>query len=198
MKLDLQLKPLNVFFVSAIFICISTYYLIKKFYFLEPRVYEGYIDYLPHDANDNTAQTNPITSNSTIAQLHQHLLPINEPISTDSTTSKWRRIDGPFSYVLITSKPALSKDVLSTPQSTLADGFLTIQYVRTSDTTRANLAKAFTSLADGKHLEYDFVHCLNVRAFRIVPVGTEGNLMVDGEKVPYGKVNGIEKKEMFY
>ena len=30
---------------------------------------------------------------------------------------------------------------------------------------------------------------LFVRVFRIVPTGTEGNLMIDGEKVPYGKLD---------
>lgn len=165
------------------FICLNSRY-DKNFHFLGPRIYLGYIDYLPHDVNDNIAQTNPITST---AQLHRHLLPINDPISIDPTTSKWRRIEGPFSYVLITSKAALSKGVLSTPQSTLADGFLTLQFIRAANATRLNLAKAFTSLDDGKHLSYDFVECLSVRAFRIVPTETEGNLMIDGEKVPYGK-----------
>ena len=130
---------------------------------------------------------NPITPNTTTAQLYQHLIPLNEPISTDPSTSKWRRIDGPFAHVLITSKPALSRDVISTPQSTLADGYLTLQFIRSAGLTRVNLAKAFTSLSDGTHFDYEFVEHMPVRAFRIVPDGTEGNMMVDGEKVPYGK-----------
>jgi len=60
--------------------------------------------------------------------------------------------------------------------------------MRAANLTRMNLAKAFTSLDDGKHLDYDFVECLLVRAFRITPTATEGNMMVDGEKVPYGKL----------
>ena len=54
-------------------------------------------------------------------------------------------------------------------------------------TSRTDLLKMFLNLDDGKHLNYDFVHQLKVRAFRIVPEGTEGNIMVDGEKVPYGR-----------
>ncbi len=114
-------------------------------------------------------------------------MPLNEPISIDPTVSQWRRIDGPFAHVLITSKPALSKDVVSTPQSTLADGYLTLQFIRSVNATRMNLVKTFTSLSDGAHFNYDFVEWMRVRAFRIVPAGTEGNIMVDGEKVPYGK-----------
>lgn len=154
---------------------------------LGPRVYLGYIDYLPYDANDNTAQVNQITPSTTTAQLYQHLIPLNEPIPTDPASSKWRRIDGPFAHVLITSKSALSRDVVSTPQSTLADGYLTLQFIRIGGSTRMNLFKTFTSLSDGSHLDYDFVESMPIRAFRIVPAGTEGNIMVDGEKVPYGK-----------
>ncbi len=85
-------------------------------------------------------------------------------------------------------KPAISKDVTITPKSTLADGYLTLQFMRAASLTRMNLAKAFTSIDDGTHLDYDFVECLPVRAFRITPTETEGNLMIDGEKVPYGKI----------
>ncbi|CAF3580099.1 unnamed protein product [Adineta steineri] len=157
---------------------------------LRPRIYTGYIDYLPYDVTDDTVQRNQITSDTTTAQLHHHLLPLNEPISVDPATSKWRRIEGPFSYVLITSKSALSQDTVSTPQSTLADGYLTLQFIRIRGSTRLNLAKTLLSLSDGKHFEYDFVEWMPVRAFRIVPAATDGNLMIDGEKVPYGPLQG--------
>lgn len=135
----------------------------------------------------DTVQETRITASTTTDELHHHLPPLGEPISVDPATSKWRRIDGPFAYVLITSKSALSQDVICTPQSTLADGYLTLQFIRTRGSSRANLAKAFISLEDGKHFDYDFVEWIPVRAFRIVPTETSGNLMVDGEKVPYGK-----------
>lgn len=154
---------------------------------LGPRVYRGYIDYLPYNPDDGTAQIKPIAPNTSTAQLYQHLIPLNEPISIDPSTSQWRRIDGPFAHVLITSKPALSRDVLSTPNSTLADGYLTLQFMRGNNASRMKLAKTFTSLSDGTHLDFDFVEHMAIRAFRIVPDGTEGNIMVDGEKVPFGK-----------
>ncbi len=53
-----------------------------------------------------------------------------------------------------------------------------------------NLAKTFTKLSDGKHFDYDFVQWMPIRAFRIVPEDTNGNMMVDGEKVPYGPIQG--------
>lgn len=155
-----------------------------------PRIYPGYIDYLPYDKDDEPVRTNPITPETTTAQLYHHLPPMNEPISIDPAESKWRRIEGPFSHVLISSKAAISKDTISTPQSTLTDGYLTLQYMLARDGSRANLAKAFTGLADGKHFDYDFVHWLPIRAFRLVPNNTDGNLMVDGEKVPYGPIQG--------
>ena len=41
-----------------------------------------------------------------------------------------------------------------------------------------------------------------IQAFRIVPTETNGNLMVDGEKVPYGKISNKKNnrliKEILY
>lgn len=153
------------------------------FFELGPRVYNGYIDYIPYEPSDT-----PSVNSQSIDQLHQHLLPLNEPISVDTTTSKWRRIQGPFAHVLITSKASISKDVIASSRSTLADGFLTLQFIRIDNSVRSNLMKVFTKLSDGKHFDYDFVEWMPIQAFRIVPTETNGNLMVDGEKVPYGKI----------
>jgi hypothetical protein len=151
-----------------------------------PRTYTGYIDYLPYDVTDDTVDITNISPDRTIAQLHKHLYPMNEPIPIDHTISKWRRIDGPFAHVLITSKAALSKDTVTTPQSTLTDGYLTLQFIRAHNATRVNLAKTFTNLSDGKHFDYEFLQWMPIRAFRIVPSETNGNIMIDGEKVAYG------------
>ena len=114
------------------------------------------------------------------------MLSINESIPVDSPTTKWRRINGPFAHVLITSKASISKDVVASSTSTLSDGYLTLQFIRFDDSTRMNLAKTFTKLSDGTHFDYDFVQWMRISAFRIVPEDTNGNMMVDGEKVPYG------------
>ncbi|CAF1032470.1 unnamed protein product, partial [Didymodactylos carnosus] len=156
---------------------------------LHPRVYDGYIDYLPYENSDSsTTISNNYSSISSINQLQRHLFPLNEEIKIDDN-SKWRRINGPFLHVLITSKPCISKDVISAKQSTLADGYLTLQYVR-SGVSRVNLAKMFIGISTGKHFDYNFVEWLPMKAFRIVPNATEGNIMVDGEKVPYGPIQG--------
>ncbi len=151
-----------------------------------PRVYPGYIDYIPYETTDTTVNPTPIKPDTSIAQLHQYLLPLNQPIPIDSQTTKWRRINGPFAHVLITSKASISKDVVASSTSTLSDGYLTLQFIRSDGSTRMNLAKTFTKLSNGKHFDYDFVQWMPIRAFRIVPDDTNGNLMVDGEKVPYG------------
>jgi hypothetical protein len=151
-----------------------------------PRIYNGYIDYIPYEATNTTVNPTSITPDISVSQLHQHLLPLNEPIPMDSSTTKWRRINGPFAHVLITSKASISKDVVASSTSTLSDGYLTLQFIRSDGSTRMNLAKTFTKLSDGKHFDYDFVQWMPIRAFRIVPDDTNGNMMVDGEKVPYG------------
>jgi hypothetical protein len=164
------------------------------FVFLEPRVYHGFIDYIPYDSSQTIDSTSRSTSNTSIANIHQHLLPLNEPIPFDQSStstnnlSSWRRIEGPFAHVLVTSKECISKDIVASSKSTLSDGYLTLQYIRSNDSTRMNLAKTFSKLSDGKHFDYDFVEWMHIRAFRIVPNGNHGNMMVDGEKVPFGKI----------
>lgn len=134
---------------------------------------------------DNVPRT-PLTPDSTTAEIHKYLLPLDQPIPIDPPASKWRRIEGPFANVLITSKAAISKNAVSTPQSTLADGYLILQFIHSRNATRMNLAKAFSKLADGRHFDYDFIEWMRIRAFRIVPSESDGNMMIDGEKVPYG------------
>jgi diacylglycerol kinase family enzyme len=94
--------------------------------------------------------------------------------------------------VLITSKASISKDVIASSESTLSDGYLTLQFIRANGATRRNLARTFTKLSTGKHFDYNFVEWMRVRAFRIVPNETDGNMMVDGEKVPYGNKKLID------
>ncbi|CAF3743052.1 unnamed protein product [Rotaria sp. Silwood1] len=86
----------------------------------------------------------------------------------------------------ITSKQLFAKSA----KSTLADTYLTLHFSRIGGPTRLPLAKAFTKLSDGKHLNYDFVECMPIRAFRIVLSETNGNMTIDGEKVPYGSIQG--------
>ncbi|CAF3529440.1 unnamed protein product [Adineta steineri] len=157
---------------------------------LRPRVYNGYIDYIPYSDNDYTVNTNHITPTTTTAQLHHHLLPMNESIPTDSNTTKWLRINGPFAHVLITSKASISKDIVASSQSTLSDGYLTLQFIRSNGSTRTNLAKTFTKLSEGNHFDFNFVEWMRIRAFRLVPNDDHGNIMVDGEKVAYGPIQG--------
>ena len=201
MKLDLQSKPSNESFVSRFdypSACLrqnisKSFFsiLLLLSYYLGPRVYNGYIDYIPHEVTDNTLNADQIALGTPTAQLHHHLLPLNESIPTDSSTTKWRRIKGPFAHVLITSKASISKDVVASSQSTLSDNYLTLQFIRSDGSTRMNLAKTFTKLSSGKHFDYNFVEWMHIRAFRIVPDDTNGNMMVDGEKVSYGKFKYI-------
>ena len=133
----------------------------------------------------------PLTSNMSTAQLHQHLIPLDQRIPIDSPTTKWRRIHGPFAHVLVTSKASISKDIVASSTSTLSDGYLTLQFIRSDDSTRMNLAKTFAKLSEGKHFDYDFVQWMPVRAFRLVPQDAEGNIMVDGEKVAFGNTHNL-------
>ncbi|CAF0917521.1 unnamed protein product [Didymodactylos carnosus] len=156
---------------------------------LDPRIYDGTIYYLPYDSTDSsTTISYNYSSVSSINQLHRYLLPLNEEITIDDN-SKWRRINGPFLHVLVSSKPCISKDAFVAPQSTLADGYLTLQFIR-SGATRINLAQTFSGISTGKYIEYDFVEWMRVKAFRIVPNTSVGNMMVDGERIPCGPVQG--------
>jgi hypothetical protein len=153
-----------------------------------------YIPYVESDASEIT--TDRSIGHQSTADLQKYLRPLNESlINHGDSADRWHRIEGPFAHVLVTSKACISKDVVASLSSTLADGYLTLQFIRSNGPTRMHLAKTFTKLAEGKHFDYDFVEWVRVRAFRIVPADASGNIMVDGEKVAYGNsLNNVEKR----
>ena len=198
MVLDSQWKASNGLFVSQGNLLTDSISHKRKYqqnlscHISEPRVYNGYIDYVPYDAADDPVTGHRTLPNEPTDRLHRYLSPLNEPLTSDATTnSPWRRIDGPFAHILITSKGSISQDVVASSKSSLSDGYLTLQFIRSDGSTRMNLAKTFTKLGDGTHFDYGFVQWMPVRAFRLVPNNADGNIMVDGEKVPYGKTSRL-------
>lgn len=62
--------------------------------------------------------------------------------------------------------------------------------------TKAQLLKVLTQPGDKHHLDNPLIEFVRIKAFRLEPlgqVGCQGNkgvMMVDGEQVPYGKIQG--------
>ncbi|EDV35060.1 uncharacterized protein Dana_GF22547, isoform C [Drosophila ananassae] len=102
----------------------------------------------------------------------------------------WVCEEGDFVMVHAAYTTHLSSDVFFAPASRLDDGLIYLVIIR-SGVSRHQLANFMLSLNTGTHLpvgEDPFVKVVACRAFRIEPTGSDGILVVDGEKVDYGPI----------
>jgi sphingosine kinase len=55
---------------------------------------------------------------------------------------------------------------------------------------KSALVNLFLTFETGDHVNSPYVEVVKVLAFRLEPLGMEGNIMVDGEHVDYGPIQG--------
>ncbi|XP_017088382.2 sphingosine kinase 1 [Drosophila bipectinata] len=107
-----------------------------------------------------------------------------------SPADGWVCEEGDFVMVHAAYTTHLSSDVFFAPESRLDDGLIYLVIIR-SGVSRHQLANFMLSLNTGTHLpvgEDPFIKVVACRAFRIEPTGSDGILVVDGEKVDYGPI----------
>ncbi|KAH8330156.1 hypothetical protein KR074_005102 [Drosophila pseudoananassae] len=102
----------------------------------------------------------------------------------------WVCEEGDFVMVHAAYTTHLSSDVFFAPESRLDDGLIYLVIIR-SGVSRHQLANFMLSLNTGTHLpvgEDPHIKVVACRAFRIEPTGSDGILVVDGERVDYGPI----------
>lgn len=107
-----------------------------------------------------------------------------------SPADGWVCEEGDFVMVHAAYTTHLSSDVFFAPESRLDDGLIYLVIIR-SGVGRHQLANFMLSLNTGTHLpvgEDPFIKVVACRAFRIEPTGSDGILVVDGERVDYGPI----------
>lgn len=132
----------------------------------------------------------------------KYLPPIDQPLSG----SDWLYVEDNFVLFLVVYLPLIAPDFLAVPNSTLNDGQMHIIFIK-EGITRAQLLTLMQKTEHGEHMSSDLVEYVKIKAFRLEPLTFEnggdatkassrhnyqnsGVLMIDGERIPYGPVQG--------
>jgi len=118
------------------------------------------------------------------------LRPFNEPVPND-----WLCIEENFVLFLIMNLPILTNDFFATPEAQPDDHALHMIFIR-EGISKLQLINLFTDTVSGIHMASPFVEYIRIKAFRIEPLPVKpgddliGNFMIDGERIPYGPIQG--------
>ena len=118
----------------------------------------------------------------------------------DPLPSDWITIEDNFVFFLITYLPLIASDFMASPESTFNDKCMHLLFIK-EGITKTQLLQLFTTTENGEHLNSPFVEYVKIKAFRLEPLPlntrssnketsnlNDGVMMVDGERVPYGKI----------
>lgn len=114
--------------------------------------------------------------------------PLLPPLDED-VPSKWVVIEDSFISMSASYQTHLGADFLSAPDSRFNDGIIHLHFIR-AGVSRNSLIGLFRALEDGSHVDSPFVESVKVLAFRLEPLDKTGNIMVDGEHMEYGAIQG--------
>lgn len=140
-------------------------------------------------ANESSEDLSPHTFN--------YLPPIDQPLSGE----EWHMIEDNFVFFLVVYLPLIAPDFIAAPDSKFDDGIMHLIFIK-EGISRANLLNLFQKTEEGTHLESDLIEHVKIKAFRLEPLtfdaNTTGNgnyqnsgiMMIDGERVPYGAIQG--------
>lgn len=169
---------------------------------LDLRVYRGrvsflpteeYVNYKPKDKsikliqNNYEADTNEISHSSF---PFNYLRPFNEPVPND-----WLIMEENYILFLIMNLPILTPDFTATTQAKSDDACMHMIFIK-SGISKYEIIKLFSDTESGNHMDSPYVEYVKIKAFRLEPLPLEagspvtGNLMIDGEKIPYGNIQG--------
>lgn len=178
---------------------------------LNLRVYKGKISFLPVDECKNYQPKNP--SIKVLKNLNNYTIEENDSNKMDpwSTSTKnsfkylkpfdksvpnnWLTIEDEFVLFLVLNLPLMGQDLFVSPDAKCDDDTLILAFVK-KGATKKELLDLFNYAGNGKFLENSFIEYVKVKAFRLEPIHNpsfnyeHAALMVDGERVPYGRIQG--------
>tara|TARA_B110000305_G_C19177356_1_gene510295 strand:- start:93 stop:722 length:630 start_codon:yes stop_codon:yes gene_type:complete len=109
--------------------------------------------------------------------------------------TQWKTIEDSFVCFWACNTTHASYDIMSSPHSEFNDGVFQILLIRGKKVGRADLVKMFLGMENGEQASMDCVEFVKCVAYRVEPGGSRGNLSLDGEKLAYGKVQGVIKRD---
>ncbi|XP_046574182.1 LOW QUALITY PROTEIN: sphingosine kinase 1-like [Haliotis rubra] len=105
------------------------------------------------------------------------LPPLDQPVPDN-----WVVIEDGFILVSALYQTHLGSKMLAAPQAHLSDGFMYLMFIR-DGIPRNTLLSLFLSFGEGGHVDSPYVEIVKVLAFRLEPSSTNGNIMIDGERI---------------
>ncbi|XP_046352905.2 sphingosine kinase 2-like [Haliotis rufescens] len=112
------------------------------------------------------------------------LPPLDQPVPED-----WVVIEDGFVSVSALYQTHLGSDMLAAPHAHLSDGFMYLMFIR-DGIPRNTLLNLFLSFGEGGHVDSPHVEIVKVLAFRFEPSSSNGNIMVDGERIDVTPLQG--------
>ncbi|GAB1610864.1 hypothetical protein Ahia01_001373100, partial [Argonauta hians] len=149
-------------------------------------------------SSSSPSSSSPSSSPSSTSSSRHAPTPLLPPLD-EAVPSNWKVIEDDFLSVSASYQTHLGPDFLAAPDSRLSDGLIHLTYIRAGGVSRNALLRLFLSTEDGTHLDSPFVETAKVLAFRLEPLNASptaslgagvGNIMVDGERVEYGAIQG--------
>ena len=109
-------------------------------------------------------------------------------------------VEDNYVLVLISCLPFIGSDFMASPSTkTFNGGFMHLTYVK-EGISKFQLLKLFLDTKNGNHLACDLVHHCKIKAFQLEPIQIAGNnhgiMMIDGERVAYGKIQAEIKPNL--
>lgn len=140
-----------------------------------------------HDANNNLNQDEDALREVSDERF-RYLTPLDKPVPKD-----WLVIEDTFVFFLATYLPLISPDFMNSKETTFNDGHIHLTLIK-QGISKTGMLKVLTSAETASHLDDEHVEYIKVKAFRLEPLPgddqggaeSEGVLMVDGERLPYG------------
>jgi sphingosine kinase len=158
------------------------------------RIYKGRISFLPANQDYSPKDTSiQIKSNKNNYENNSkqkfvdgftHLTAFEKPVPNDLLT-----IDDEFVSFLLVNLPLVGQDYIASPESKLDDGLLYLTFIR-KGISKLDLIKVISDSGSGNFLKNSHLEWVCVKAFRLEPLDDHGTIMVDGEKISYGKIQG--------
>ena len=144
-------------------------------------------DYKPKDPSIKLMRNN-LNSNFDFRK------PLNEPLPAE-----WITIEENFVFFLIVNLPLLTSDFITVSNSTFNDGVMHLIFIR-EGISKMQLLQLMSSTENGDVLDHPSVEYVRIKGFRLEPLGlanhpncesdNDGVIMIDGERVPYGTIQG--------
>ena len=163
------------------------------------RVYKGKISFLPVDSfknyqpKDKSIKIIKNTSNYKNGQEEtshlnfKYLKSLDKPVPND-----WLTICDQFVLFLVFKLPYMGQDFFVSPHSKFDDGELVLAFIK-SGVPRLEVLNLFNTASKGDFLENPYINYIKIKAFRLEPLGEINEdlaMMIDGEKVCYGPIQG--------